>query len=177
MVIAKTQAALRRLTIRFQEREVEKRYLALVYGRIEAEEGRLDAPIGSDPDRRPRWGVMPEGGRPAESRFRVLQRGTSLSLIDLEPITGRTNQLRIHCAWYGHPILGETEFGKELVAERYAGATTAAPERLFLHARMLSLPHPVDGTPLRLEAPIPAAFARWLERLQEQTPMPAPAAE
>jgi 23S rRNA pseudouridine1911/1915/1917 synthase len=167
MVASKTQAALRQLTIRFQERAVEKRYLALVHGRVVDAEGTIEAPIGSDPDRRPRWGVMSEGGREARSRFRVLGRGEDLTLLELEPITGRTNQLRIHCAWFGHPILGETEFGKELLADRYRETIAGrAPERLFLHAHALVLPHPADGTRLRLEAPLPAAFGGWLEELQ-----------
>jgi 23S rRNA pseudouridine1911/1915/1917 synthase len=158
MVVAKSQAALRRLTISFQERQVEKRYLALVRGTVAEEEGRIDAPIGSDPDRRPRWGVMPEGGRPARSRFRVLRRGADLTLLELEPITGRTNQLRIHCAWLGHPILGETEFARDRINER-------SPERLFLHAHRLRLPHPAEGTLLCLEAALPAAFGPWLEAM------------
>lgn len=163
MVIAKTQLSLRRLTIAFQERQVEKRYLALVLGQVAEDEGIIDAPIGSDPDRRPRWGIMPEGGRPAQSRYRVLRRGAGLTLLELEPITGRTNQLRLHCAHLGHPILGETEFARDqAVADVPAGPS---PERLFLHAQALTVPHPADGTPLRLESPLPEAFRPWLEAM------------
>jgi len=164
MVVAKTQVVLRRLTIAFQERQVGKRYLALVQGTVAEEEGTIDAPIGSDPDRRPRWGVMPEGGRPAQSRFRVLRRGADLTLLELKPITGRTNQLRLHCAWMGHPILGETQFAGAVTAERPEEGP--APERLFLHASRLDVPHPAEARVLRLEAPLPAAFDPWLARME-----------
>jgi 23S rRNA pseudouridine1911/1915/1917 synthase len=166
MVATKTQRALSRLTIAFQERRVAKRYLALVYGRVADDEGVIDTPIGCDPERRPRWRVMPEG-RPAQSRFRVLERRRAFTLLELEPVTGRTNQLRLHCAHHGHPIVGDAEFGLDLVAGLYAdvAARHPPPPRLFLHASSLAFTHPVHGTPLRLEAPLPAELAQWLEML------------
>ena len=106
MVIAKTQRALSVLSRHFHKRLVEKRYLALVRGNVIADNGSIIAPIGRDEDRRPRWWVM-ESGRSAETRFQVRERLEDSTLLELQPITGRTNQLRIHCAYYGHPILGD----------------------------------------------------------------------
>jgi 23S rRNA pseudouridine1911/1915/1917 synthase len=162
MVVAKSQRALSRLTIQFLNRRVEKRYLAIVYGRVLENEAVIDAPIGYDPDQRPRWRVLPEG-RPSQSRFQVQERKGGFSLLDLEPITGRTNQLRIHCAHHGHPIAGDPEFGLDLVAERYGGAPYArpAPSRLALHASALAFPHPSDGRPMQFVSELPEELAAW----------------
>jgi 23S rRNA pseudouridine1911/1915/1917 synthase len=167
MVVAKTQRALSRLTVQFQERQVEKRYLALVYGHVVADEGVIDAPIGRDPERRPRWRVTPEG-RPAQSRFRVRERRRAFTLLELEPVTGRTNQLRLHCVHHGHPIVGDAEFGLDLVAGLYAAvaARHPPPPRLFLHAHTLAFTHPLHGTPLRFEAPLPPELSHWLAGLE-----------
>src|SRR5262249_53404807 len=101
MVVAKTSGAASRLSSHFRRRLVEKRYLAIVHGHIQEEKGAIIAPIGRDPDKQPHWRVM-EGGKPAETRFQVLDRMERLTLVELEPVTGRTNQLRIHCAYSGH---------------------------------------------------------------------------
>ena len=108
MVVAKTSRALTVLWRHFARRMVEKRYLALVHGEVGDSEGTIIAPIGRDENRRPRWGVL-EGGKHAETRFHVVERMANGTLIELEPVTGRTNQLRIHCAHIGHPIVGDAE--------------------------------------------------------------------
>jgi 23S rRNA pseudouridine1911/1915/1917 synthase len=110
MVAAKTARALSRLTIHFRRRLVEKRYLALVHGRLSEDEGAIVAPIGRDPERQPHWRVM-ETGKQAETRFRVVERLSESTLIEMEPVTGRTNQLRIHCAYRGYPIVGDDLYG------------------------------------------------------------------
>ncbi|MEW6207372.1 MAG: RluA family pseudouridine synthase [Acidobacteriota bacterium] len=110
MVVAKTARALQTLSRHFQRRLVEKRYLAIVVGEMIEDQGTIIAPIGRDVESRPRWRVM-ETGREAETRFIVRERKPRLTLIELEPVTGRTNQLRIHCAHIGHPILGDELYG------------------------------------------------------------------
>jgi 23S rRNA pseudouridine1911/1915/1917 synthase len=162
VVVAKSDVMLRRLTIAFQERRVEKRYVALVYGALPEDEGVIAAPIGRDAAQRPRWGVRPEG-RPAETRFRVLQRLPHHTLLELEPVTGRTNQLRIHTAHAGHPIVGDPEFGREIVAERYAALEQQfPPPRLFLHAAHLAFQHPATGASLSFTTPLPPELAEYL---------------
>lgn len=139
MVVAKTARALTILSRHFRKRLVEKRYLALVYGRLNQESGTISAPIGRDPDRRPHWRVM-EDGRCAETRFKVVERFGGATVLELEPITGRTNQLRIHCAHIGHPIVGD-----ELEPRDFATSDSQPASRLCLHARKLAFHHPAGG--------------------------------
>jgi 23S rRNA pseudouridine1911/1915/1917 synthase len=129
MVVAKTQAALSRLSQHFQRRLVEKRYAAVVAGRVEQDELTIDAPIGRDEEARPPWRVS-ESGKHAETRLRVVGRSVRRTLVELEPVTGRTNQLRIHCAHAGHAVVGDT---------LYSGEPHA---RLCLHASRLAFRHP-----------------------------------
>ena len=140
VLLAKTDQALRTLTRHFARRLVEKRYVALVHGR--PEDAVIRAPIGRDPALRPQWRVL-ETGRPAETRLEVTTPGDR-SLVSLVPVTGRTNQLRIHCAYVGHPIVGDD----------WHGSTVAS--RLCLHAAALDLHHPADGRRLSLASPVPA---------------------
>lgn len=155
MVIAKTQRALTRLTIQFQEKRVHKQYLALVHGRVLADSGEWHAPIGADPEAWPRWGVR-ETGRPGESHFQVQQRFPEHTLLMLEPITGRTNQLRLHSAHFSHPIVGDDLFGRG-----------ADPElgRLFLHAHHLEFTHPVSGTRVEYHSPLPPELSRYISHV------------
>ena len=132
LAIAKTQAALSRLSQHFHRRLVEKRYLAVVGGLVREDALTIDAPIGRDEEARPRWGVS-EMGRPAETRLHVIERGASRTLVELEPVTGRTNQLRIHCAHAGHTVVGDRLYGGEEHA------------RLCLHAARLSFRHPATN--------------------------------
>jgi 23S rRNA pseudouridine1911/1915/1917 synthase len=162
MVIAKTQRALVILSKHFRRRLVDKRYLALVRGRLNQTEGIIEAPIGRDPDQNPRWRVL-AGGKPAETRFKVLNRGEHATLVELEPMTGRTNQLRIHLAFIGHPIIGDELYddaSKPATAEESALLTASGSPavpgsppvaaryhdlRLRLHALRLAFHHPATG--------------------------------
>lgn len=143
MVIAKHQRALSILTRHFHERLVEKQYLALVQGCVAQTECVINAPIGRNPEGQPHWKVM-EDGKPAETHLRVLERGESLTLVSLKPVTGRTNQLRIHCAHLGHPIVGDEWYGTESVRGR-----------LCLHAARLAFHHPAGGRWLEFQSPLP----------------------
>ncbi|HWS90252.1 MAG TPA: RluA family pseudouridine synthase [Pyrinomonadaceae bacterium] len=132
MVVAKTQGALSRLTQHFQRRLVEKRYVAVVGGLLREDELTVEAPVGRVEGARPPWRVL-ESGKPAETRLRVSERGSRRTLVELEPLTGRTNQLRIHCAHLDHPIVGDGA---------YAGEPHA---RLCLHAARLAFRHPATN--------------------------------
>lgn len=143
LVVAKTQAALSRLSQHFQRRLVEKRYAAVVAGRVEQDELTVEAPVGRDEDARPQWRVM-ESGKHAETRLRVLDRTARRTLVELEPVTGRTNQLRIHCAHIGHAIVGDTIYSGEPHA------------RLCLHASRLAFRHPSTNEWVEFHSPAPA---------------------
>jgi 23S rRNA pseudouridine1911/1915/1917 synthase len=164
MVVAKSEAMLSRLTKAFQQRRVEKRYLALVHGEVQGGEGLIAAPIGRDAEQRPRWGVRPEG-RPAETRFRVVERLPHATLLEMEPLTGRTNQLRIHAAHAGHPIVGDPEFGLQTAPQPATSGVPTAP-RLFLHAAHLAFPHPATREWLALDSPLPPELAGYLPRVR-----------
>jgi 23S rRNA pseudouridine1911/1915/1917 synthase len=176
MVIARTQAALAVLSRHFRKRLVEKRYLAWVLGVVEEEVGLISAPIGRDPEQRPRWRVI-ESGKPAETRFRVLKRMRRATLLELEPVTGRTNQLRIHCAHIGHPIIGDEMHGNfELRSSNCESKTKTLSEseqfairnpqfeiRLCLHASKLAFHHPASGDWLEFTSEVPDEIAATVE--------------
>ena len=140
IVIAKSVRAHRSLARQFQKKYVVKKYLALVDGRVEKDEGTIDVSIGRYAEQK-RWDVK-EGGKKAETRYRVLERYADTTLLELEPVTGRTNQLRIHCESIGHPIVGDvSRAGRE-------------HERLCLHAWRISFKHPVTRISQTIERPI-----------------------
>ncbi len=128
----------------FAERDVAKRYLAMTAGPVEWVERTVSLPIGRDPDRMPQWNVQADGAL-AETHFRLLHRGAGGDLLEAMPVTGRTNQIRIHTAAIGHPLLGDSAYG---------GAPAA---RLFLHAWTLEIPTPEEGRRL-IVAPVPEEF-------------------
>ena len=148
MVMARGIDAQRALQRQFEQRAVQKRYEALVHGcpQAPADGWRvIDLPIAPDWPRRPLRIVDPERGQSACTRLRVLgSAGPGRWRVALEPVTGRTHQLRVHLQAIGHPIVGDALYG---VAD---GAT-----RLHLHATALALCHPFDGTPLAWQSPAP----------------------
>lgn len=141
LLVAKSSAILTHLARDFQSRMVGKQYLARVAG-VVAHDQMIDAPIGRDGAEQPPWNVRADG-KSARSRLRVLEQDATESLLELEPLTGRTNQLRIHCAHIGHPIVGDAWYGG------------APASRLMLHAWRLTFTHPILARALTLEAPRP----------------------
>lgn len=150
LVVAKNQRALGVLSRHFHRRLVEKRYLALVHGRVQTDELTISAPIGREEGAWPKWRVT-EGGRAAESRLRVIERRGQATLVELEPVTGRTNQLRIHCAHAGHAIVGDGWYGSGVEA------------RLCLHAARLAFNHPSGGARVEFASALPAEIASLFE--------------
>jgi 23S rRNA pseudouridine1911/1915/1917 synthase len=141
VVLAKNLRAHRILARHFQRKLVEKRYVAVVDGILAKPAGTVDVAIGRFPDQRI-WAVK-DDGKPSISKYRVIASDGSRSCLELEPVTGRTNQLRIHLAHIGHPIVGDT---------RYGGSDFP---RLCLHAFRLAFNHPASGEPLRFEIAAP----------------------
>jgi 23S rRNA pseudouridine1911/1915/1917 synthase len=125
MVVAKTARALSQLSRHFNRRLIEKRYLALVTGCLTEAAGEVNAPIARDPERRPVWWVTPDG-KQAVTRFTVRERFAATTLVELEPVTGRTNQLRIHLAYSGHAILGDELYGAVVSDQMAQDALRAA---------------------------------------------------
>jgi len=167
LVIAKTKHALTVLARHFRKGLVKKRYLALIRGSLDAAEGSIVAPIGRDPDRRPHWWII-VNGKHAETKWRVLGRAQEISLVELEPVTGRTNQLRIHMAYVGHPILGDQLYGSAGAAE----LPGPEPERLLLHAWCLAFHHPETGDWRQFTSGPPTDLISYLETLNIPEPQP-----
>lgn len=139
LVFARGKAVHRRLSMDFAARKVDKRYIALVQGRLEApagEWGEIDLPLIVDWPNRPLHKVCHETGKPSQSRWRVLGHesldGAPVTRVELEPLTGRTHQLRVHLLALGHPIVGDSLYG--------APDAPGAGSRLRLHAWRLGLP-------------------------------------
>lgn len=147
IILALDAEAHRHLSIEFQDRHVEKTYLAIVDGVIEADEGEIDLPIRKDLDHPPRQMIDHEQGRWAITRWRVIERGERHSRLELRPITGRSHQLRLHLKEIGHPILGDDLYARPEVLGR--------AERLLLHALRLGIAHPETAEPTTFTAPCP----------------------
>ena len=132
----------------FQDRAVVKRYEAIVSGLIACDSGEIDLPLMADWPQRPRQKVDRLHGKPSLTRYRVLQRDpvSGTTRLELQPVTGRTHQLRVHLQAIGHPIVGDS---------LYAPPDTASPSRLMLHAGTLQLRHPTTGEPLILSSAVP----------------------
>lgn len=143
MVLGLDADSHRRLSMQFERRSVEKAYDAVVEGAWvgDGDVGEWTWPMRLDVDRRPVQIVDPVQGRAAHTAWRVAGRGSGRTLLDLRPTTGRTHQLRVHCATAGHPIVGDTLYGG-----------VPAP-RLMLHARLLAFADPASGEPVRVERP------------------------
>lgn len=145
MLFARSIAMQRALSMAFASRQVHKRYVAVVMGSVEQDSGRIDAPLLADWPRRPRQRVDLQQGKPALTHWRVLERHADHTRLELEPVTGRSHQLRVHLMFIGHPIVGDT---------LYAPEPQRAP-RLLLHATQLSLRHPLHDTPSTWVSPPP----------------------
>lgn len=158
VLVAKSPAVHGRLDRQLRARTLRREYLALADGRMEDDEGLIDAPIGRDPDDPPLRAVHPDGA-PARTRFAVVERYPAATLARLELLTGRTHQVRVHLAHLGHPLLGDRWYGRR--------ALDRIP-RQALHAFRLSLTHPESGDPMTFEAPMPDDMARLREELRTE---------
>ncbi|MGA7749632.1 MAG: RluA family pseudouridine synthase [Gallionella sp.] len=148
LVLARGKEMHGRLSRLFRDRMVRKCYIAIIKGRLRAAAGEIDLPLGPDWPNRPRQKVNFAEGKSSLTRYLLLAHdaATGTSRVELEPVTGRTHQLRVHMAAIGHPIVGDRLYGVE------AGSST---DRLMLHASKLSFVHPFSAEPLTLvcEAP------------------------
>ena len=160
LMVAKHDKAQSSLMTQLKARRVRKTYLALVLGNVAAAVGRIEAPIGRDPKHRTRMAVVPDG-RPSTTGYRVCERFDGWTLLELDLVTGRTHQIRVHLEAIGHPIAGDPVYG--------TGTSRRGPDgldRLFLHAWRLELASPTDGHLIRAEAPLPGELQRVIDGLR-----------
>ncbi len=164
IIVAKTLDAFTKLQSEFKNREVQKSYIALLHGKLENEEGKIEAKVGRLPWRRDRFGVLAEG-RESVTEYKLIkffpgERG-GYSLVEFYPHTGRTHQIRVHAKHIGHAIVSD---------EFYAGRKTARNDRkfcprLFLHASKIKFIHPVSGKEIKFESEIPDELKKILDNL------------
>ena len=168
IVVAKTDLAHLRLAEQFEARTIGKRYLALVYGALKENNGTIDAPIGRDPRNRVKMSVN-NAGRPALSHFRVIERFSEFTLVEVEIKTGRTHQIRVHLAHINHPIICDDTYdrgrSKQIANVRQRAAINRL-KRPFLHALSLQFDHPVTQERISLTAPLPADLEELLAQLR-----------
>ena len=154
LVVAKTEGALKFLQEQFKKRSVSKKYLCLVSGKLLPAEGEINLKIERDPFTIKKWRVGPNG-KEAKTIYKVKQYfGERYSLLEVEPKTGRTHQIRVHFSSIGHPIVGDKLYGGKPLLERP-----------FLHAASLGFIHPKTGKFVQFEAPLPEELKKFLEKI------------
>ncbi len=160
LMVAKHDAAQASLMAQLKARRIKKTYLALVQGSVVANAGRVEAPIGRDPRHRTRMAVVNDG-RPSVTGYRVRERFPGWTLLELDLVTGRTHQIRVHLEAIGHPVAGDPVYG--------TGTSRRGPDgltRLFLHAWRLELTSPSGGQLIRATAPLPVELEAVVDRLR-----------
>lgn len=159
LIICKNDMAHQNISAQLKEHSITRKYRAIVHGRLNAEEGRIDAPIGRDIKDRKKMAVNEKNGKPAVTHYKVLQRFKDYTYIECQLETGRTHQIRVHMASIGHPILGDVLYSGYKTHFHLEGQT--------LHAMTLGVVHPVTGEYLEVEAPLPDYFVHLLEILEK----------
>ncbi len=151
IVVAKNERAHAHLAEQFKSREVGKVYLALVAGHPSPPEADIEAPIGRHPRDRQRMAIV-STGRPSITRYKVVSMYKRASLVEARPRTGRTHQIRVHLASVGHPVVGDSTYGRAV----------EGLSRQFLHARQLAFAHPGSGEPMSFTTPLPDDLETYL---------------
>jgi len=171
MVVAKSERAHTALSEQFKKREVTKTYLALVHGEPGSGSGKVTLPVGRHPLHRKKMLADAPGGRCAETLWKVKERFKGATFLELELKTGRTHQIRVHCAAMGHSVMGDPVYGarrphRELPLSLQGQVASLA--RQMLHAWRLAFLHPRSGSTLDFTAPLPADMTALLHELREK---------
>ena len=154
----KNDFAHKELSKQFKERQVVRRYIAIVNGVIEHNLGRIDAPIGRSPVDRKMMAVV-EDGKPAVTNFKVIERLKKHTVIELHLETGRTHQIRVHMQYIGYPVAGDPMYGTKKDISKYGQ---------YLHAFKLGFVHPRTHEYLEFNSPLPDFFVEYLEKLRKE---------
>lgn len=158
IVVAKTNEAHLDLSQQLKNHTIERKYIALLEGRLKEEAGTIDAPIGRDPLNRKKMAVTSKNSKNAVTHYRVLELFKSNTLIEAKLETGRTHQIRVHMAYIGHPVVGDTVYGYKKQRFKLQGQ--------LLHAALLGFVHPVTKKYMEFTAPLPDHFKKILNTLR-----------
>ncbi|URZ88256.1 RluA family pseudouridine synthase [Floricoccus penangensis] len=159
LMVAKNDLAHEKLAEQLKAKTSKRRYLAIVHGNLPSDKGMIEAPIGRNPKDRKSQAVI-ASGKPAVTRFEVIERFDDYTLISLELETGRTHQIRVHMAYIGHPVAGDPLYGPR--------KTLTPNEGQFLHAEVLGFEHPTTGEWIEFTAPAPEVFQKAIEKLRDK---------
>jgi 23S rRNA pseudouridine1911/1915/1917 synthase len=174
LVVAKTDRAHHELSRQFKVRQIRKHYLALVHGSPRNDSGRIDLPIGRHPKERKKMSTVSTSGREALTVWRIRERFQGAALLEIDLKTGRTHQIRVHCTAMGHPIIGDTVYGRRRSLSRLAKenpslyAILKTAKRQMLHALHLRFNHPVTAESLSLNAPLHEDMHAIIKQLQKE---------
>ncbi len=163
LIVAKNDFAHRSLSGQLKTKKLKREYIALVCGRVEPEKGRIEAPVARHPRHRKKMAVV-AGGREAVTHYRVLKYFTRYTLVQLRLETGRTHQIRVHMSHIGHPVAGDTAYGRKDYSDLPPGL--AAPHAL--HARRITFGYPRTGENLDISVPLPEEFTEGLKIISGQ---------
>jgi len=162
MVVAKNDAAHTNLAAQFKSRKIKKIYLALVHGTVKDGSGSISLPIGRHPSDRKKISTVSRKSRSAKTFWKVIEHFNGATFLELDLKTGRTHQIRVHCAAINHPIVGDPVYGGKKAARNLP---TSVP-RQMLHAWRLEFAHPVTGEAMSFESPIPQDMEKVIETLR-----------
>ncbi|WP_066638867.1 RluA family pseudouridine synthase [Desulfolucanica intricata] len=158
LMVAKNDVAHVNLAEQLKDRQVNRRYLALLHGNIREDSGLVDAPIGRDPKDRQKMAVVERNSKPAVTHYKILKRFGKYTLVELRLETGRTHQIRVHMKYIGYPVVGDPKYGPAKSHFNLDGQ--------FLHAYLLGFNHPRTGKYLEFESPLPEVLNLILEKLK-----------
>jgi len=159
LIAAKNDKSHKSLAQQFKSRTVEKYYYALIEGNLAYEKGKIDAPIGRDPNNRKKMAVRKRRSKRAVSRFKIIEEFKNHTLIQVKIETGRTHQIRVHFSYLGHPVVGD---------QKYGAKNDLNAQRQLLHAKKLIIKHPATGEKMKFEAELKEDFKGILAKLREQ---------
>ncbi len=160
VIVCKNDEAHNAIAALLKTHDITRKYRAIVYGNVKAEQGTVDAPIGRHPSDRKKMAVNEKNGKHAVTHYQVLERFGQYTYIECQLETGRTHQIRVHMASIGHPLLGDTVYSNRKAPFRLEGQV--------LHAMTLGFIHPGSGEYVEFEAPLPAYFENLLSVLRNQ---------
>jgi len=172
MVVTKNDTAQWKIAKQFENRQVNKTYLAIVHGTPELTADRINVPLGIHPRFREKYAVRPESGKEAVTFYEVLEPFRGFSLLKLTPKTGRTHQIRVHLTYIKHPIVADDMYGGKLVyqwqlADMEPAVTEPLINRVALHAFSLEFTHPTKNQMMKFEAPLPQDMQNFLNELRK----------